>query len=833
MIPAVVLLAVAPALPPVIPDPRRGPSSWVVVHPGAPVPEAGAAGYLLELPQPPGKPDQQWLEAAVALSTRNVPVVAVGGVAPPAEVLPYLDGYAPDLPPAAAEIADLAGRLAGVALVVPVADPAGAVTALAAGAASALMASPDPAWVRELAGLLPEPQPAREGGAELATALRSGDLAAVVGIPAGFAGGEVMLAGTSYGQTTVFAGALQRVPLQRRGGEAVATLPALPRGGVLVALRLAEPGSAFESVQVGGERLPSAAEVLARHQREAARQDRLAPRWTAEERLLVRVWVSDLGRSFEVVLAGPAFAERGVGTDWEINRAWVDGVEWNPDRLPDLPLLEPSRPPVPPLALRLEPSYSYRLIGIAERGGRRCFALAFSAAGPTGPVRHGTAFIDAATFGLVELEESAERLPGEVRATHSVTTYRALELGGEPVWLPARHVADDLVSAFGSTATVHRELDIGDVTLNPADFTTRRAAAWRGPHRMLRDAPGGVVNLVPDGKGGRVPEGAVRVAERFLIAGVAYDPGFSYPVPFGGLQIQDFNFRGRGEQLRALVAGVVNDGAWSVRRGGADLSVRAFIQLLPLSSSRFRGGEERKDEQVNVLRQSVGVAAATAVGRVRLLLDLGVNRWDFSRTSTTGDEFVLPHDTFEGVARIEGQAAFGGVTATLTGEAGRRVDWRPWGLAGGEAPLSSWERGRLLVVYEKALFPLAKLHLDGEAWAGRNLDRFSAPAPSRFGALRIRGIASDRVLPERLGVVRASLAVPLSPAVRVEAGVDAGWVRDIDHVYHARPISGVGVGLSAPGPWGTLLEGSVGFPLATPGPRRPTLELFLLRPLTK
>jgi len=29
------------------------------------------------------------------------------------------------------------------------------------------------------------------------------------------------------------------------------------------------------------------------------------------------------------------------------------------------------------------------------------------------------------------------------------------------------------------------------------------------------------------------------------------------------------------------------------------------------------------------------------------------------------------------------------------------------------------------------------------------------------------------------------------------------------------------------------MQGAIGFPLATPGPRRPTLELFLLRPLTK
>jgi hypothetical protein len=831
MIAGALLLASASALPPVIPDPRRGSSAWVVVHPGAAIPEGAASGYLLPLPGAPQRPDQAWLERAVALASRNAPVVAFGRAVPPKDVLPYVDGYTPERAPAPAEYPGLLARLGGVALVVTVADPSGAVAALTSGATSVLMANPDPEWAHELSGLLPDEQPARAGGVGLATALRSADLATVVGVPRKFAGGEVTLPGTWYGEVTLFAGGPRALAV-RRGGKAVdVALPAVPDGGVLVASRPPESGNAFERVEVSGEQLPSAAEVLARHQRAIARQERLVPRWQADERLLVRVWVGDLGRSFEVVLAGPAFWQRGVGTDWAITRAWVDGVAWNPDRLPDLPLLEPQRPPAPPLALRLDPSYRYALAGVERRAGHRCFALTFAQTGTGEPHRHGTAFIDAVTFGLVELDESADDLPGEVRSTRSVTTYRRMEFGGVAVWLPERQVADDLLSVFGGAATVHRQLDLQDVVLDPQGFDGARSAAYASPHRMLRDSAGGVVNLVPDGKAGRVPQGSTPVAQRFLVAGVAYDPGLSYPVPFGGVQIQDFDFRKRGEQLRLLVAGVVNDGAWSARHGTVDLSARAFVQLLPFSSSRFRGGRESKDETVKVLRQRVGVGAAKSVGPVRVLVDLGVDRWDFSRDTRTAADFVLPRSTFESVARLQGEAALGPVTAALTGEAGWRSNWKAWGVGGDETPRRSWQRGRLFVVYEKALFPLAKLHLDGELWAGRNLDRFSAPSPSRFGALRMRGIASDRVLPERLGVVRASLSLPLSPVLRAEAGIDAGWVRDIDHLYRARPISGVGAGVTAPGPWGTLLQARVGFPLATPGPRAPTLELFLLRPL--
>jgi hypothetical protein len=757
----------------------------------------------------------------------------MGSAVPPPAVLPYLDGFCPEFVPEARTVLDLLSRLSGVALVVVASDPAQAVTALSAGASAVLMATPDPAWEHHLTGLLPEPQAARSAGGELPTALRSADLATVVGLRRGFPAGDITLPGAWYGQAVLLTGGSVPLALRRVGDAAVATVPALPAGGVLVVLRPVEPGSAFENVKVSGERLPSAAEVLARHQRAAARQERLIPRWRAEQRLLVRVWVEQLARSFEVVLAGPVFWERGVGTDWELARAWVDGVSWNPDALPDLPFLEPRRPPAPPLALRLSPSYRYELRGVEQCEGRRCLALTFASGQPGGTLRRGTALIDAESFGLVELEEVAEHLPGEVHATRSVTIYHPVELAGELLWLPSSVTADDFLSAFGGTASVHRELELSQILPNPESFTTERGAAYARPHRMLRDVPGGIAALVPDGRGGRTVGVVPQLSQRFLIGGVVFDPGLSFPVPFGGLQIQDFNFRGRDEQLRLLVAGVVNDGAWSARRGSVELSARAFVQLVPFAGAVYARGHEVKGEEIKVQRQSVGAGVATNVGFARVLFEVGVNRLDFGRTDSTSPAFVLPSDTFEGVVKVEGTAALGPASLILSGQAGWRNDWQPWGLDGLNKPERSWRLGRLAVVWERSLFPLARLHLDGEVWAGSDLDRFSAPSPARFGGVRIVGIASNQVVPDRLTVTRAALALPLSARVRGQVELGLGWVRDPRSGYSARPLSGVGVGLNVPGPWGTLLQGSIGFPLATPGPRKPTFELFLLRPLAQ
>lgn len=820
-------LLLAATLPAVIADPRGGPSDWAFVGAGQPAP-ASAAGFLVALPE--GGLDQAWLERVVALAASGALVVSIGPAPPPAGVRPYLDGVAIEPFPAPDKVQTLLAELQGLPLVLPAGDASRALEGLAAGGTSALVPTPRASWSQALVGLLPEYEPAVGPAGPLPTALRGGDLATLVGLPRGFPGGEVRLPGSWYGGVSLLDGRPAPLSVRRAGEVAVVTVPVLEDGGVLIATRPVDPTAPVEQLEVRGERIPSSGEVLARHQRQAARQARLLPRWSAEQTLLLRVEVAELARSFAVVLAGPAFWEQGTGCDWEIARTWVDGVEWEPDRLPDLPLLEPRRPPVPPLALRLDPSYRFELLGASQRRGRTCWELAYTAVRGE-ERRRGMACVDAATWGLLSVEETASNLPGEVRATHSLTSYEQFTIGQDAVWLPTRVEVDDTVAAFGGTALVRRELTLAGVRLDPESFAGAKAEAYARPNRMLRDSDAGIVPLVPDGHGGRKPGGDVRPAQRFVLAGAAWDPGLQTPVPFGGLQVLDFDFRDRGEQLRLLVAGVVNDGAWTVRRGKGEVTLRGFVQLLPFASTVSVRGEKQDRETIEQTRQRLGLGLGTTLGRVRLTMDLGVDRWDFRRADDTAAEFVLPRDTWEWLGRLDGELPVGPATLTVSVERGWRQRWQAWGLDGAEPAEDAWTRARAALLYERALNPLARLRLEGEYWAGWHVDRFSAPSPARFGGVRLRGIATGTVQAERLGVVRASLAVPVSARLRAEVGVDAGWAREERSGYRHRPLSGVGLSATIPGPWGTLVEGSLGVPLATPGRHTPTVDLFLLRRL--
>lgn len=822
------VLALAAVLPPLLVDPRQGASETALVRVGDPVP-AAASAYLLELAE--SGAGQEWLELAVALAARGVPVLSLGATAPAEALRPYVDGVVLDPAPPAAELAGVAAGLAGVPVAVAVRDPAEALTWLAAGAAAVLVPGPVPAWSAELRDLLSEPAPAEGPGGALPTAMRGADLATLIGLPRGFPGGEVVIADGWYGSADLHDGATRSVDVAVSGARAALRLPAMPDGGLVVLHRPEDATRLVEQVRVAGEATPTAAEVLARHQRAAARAERALSRWTGEQRLAVRVEIGELSRTFELVLAGAAFFARGLGTDWEAERAWVDGVTWDPDALPELPLLDPGKPPVPPLALRLDRRWSYRLEGSEDRAGRRCWVLSFTSAEGESAPRSGRAWIAADDSSLVALEERASRPTREVLSTHVVTEYAPMSVGALPVWVPSRVVAEDLVAAFGGTAVVRRELTLTGVVLDPPGFEALRAAAWARPHRMFRDGERAIVPLEPDGRGGRRVKGDASVRQRFIIGGVFLDPGLDFPLPYAGLQLQDFDFRGRGEQLRALLAGAINDVAWSAPREGVETSARGFLQLVPLSQSLWVKGVEHRGEEVGVVRQRVGFGLATSRGPVRFKLDLGVDRWNFRRTGDTDPAFTVPSDTFEGVLALGAETVRGGTTLAALAEFGHRLTWERWGLPQEAEPEPSWTRARLRITYESSPFPLAKVKLESEVVAGDRLDRFSAPSTGRFGDLRVRGIASARVGPEAGAVVRASLAVPLTARVRGEAGVDLAWVRERRSGFHAQPLSGIGVGASLPGPWGTLLEASLSVPLATPGPRGAALELFLLRPL--
>ena len=135
---AALVLGAAATLPPVIADPRGGPSTWQVVAAQGAVPTPGAEGYLLELGPASRQASQTWLERAVELASRGVPVVSLGATPPPGPLRAYVDGAAVE----GVSVKQLAGLrlgLGGLAVVAPAAFETAELVALAEDAGTSML----------------------------------------------------------------------------------------------------------------------------------------------------------------------------------------------------------------------------------------------------------------------------------------------------------------------------------------------------------------------------------------------------------------------------------------------------------------------------------------------------------------------------------------------------------------------------------------------------------------------------------------------------------------------------------------------------------------------
>lgn len=812
-------LALTTAVPVTIPDPRLGPSPWAVVDLTLSEEPPAASGYLVAVPP---NVDDSWLERLVALAGLGVPVV---GLALPGNetVLPYLDGVVVGSPEEAEAVRRCcpATTLVGEAL-----TPAQALAMLRWGV-SVFLVPDQPWWAREVGGAFAELQMARWEGQELPTAGHPQDLSVLVALPPGFTGGEIELASDWVENTATLLkdGEEGRLPVTIRGGKARVHLPRLPEGGLLRFFRPLPPGGP-QQVEVTARRELTLGEILARHHRQVALQNRLVSNFKGWQRLRLLVRVGELDRTFELELAGPVFFTADLGRDWELREARVNGAAWPVEDLPELPLIQPKTPPVPPLSLELTPSYLYQLLGPGQWEGRAVYVLAYE--GEEGATRRwGRAYVDAGSFGLVALEAWQQSPNQEVRRSRTLTRNRFLELQGLPLWLPWKVEADDAVASFGGAATVHRELSLENLQLNDPEVVRKRAEAWQSPRPMLRERRGEVVFLEREGALSRREATSPRKRQSFLLAGAFWDGSLSYPLPLLGYQLLDFSWRGN-QQLRLFFAGVVNDLAWS-RPGTWEPKLQAFVQLVPFTESRWRGETEVKSEELYLWRQKLRLGFTRQLSAFRLGAELGADFLHFSRTSHTDPAFRLPKSTVEPAVTFQVLWQRGTLSAGAQWEGGKRLSWRRWGFEEHVEP--TFSRGGVFARYDKTPWPLVKFSLGFDLATSQGADRFSrfslGGLGSTFGFL---GVAGGRVHADGFGVIKASVALPVAGGKRVELSASAGWYRAQEEGRKAAPLSGLGVAFTTRGPWGTVVQGSLAMPLVAPGRNQPVVQVLLLRP---
>jgi hypothetical protein len=595
----------------------------------------------------------------------------------------------------------------------------------------------------------------------------------------------------------------------------------------------AEREGVEEKVDVATAREMPVEEILRRLQAFEDAQDRKLDHYQAINTTHLRFQPAAGSQTFEATLQGPFFVGDTTGSDWAWETLFVNGVRWRSKSIPEIPLVQPEKAAALPLQIHFTKQYRYRLRGTDNVDGRDAWVVDFAPSGPgeSGKLYQGTVWVDRQIYARLKTRAVQAGLEGEVISNEETMTYTPIDANGQPAaWsgesfvLPLRIVAQQILSVVNATTVVERETVLSEVRVNAADFEEKRAQIAGTDVTMVRDTDKGLRYLVKEeGSQERVVKEGFDTSKLFLAGGVFYDDALDYPLPLGGVNYFDFNFRNTGKQVNVFFAGaLLTANAAEPRLFGSkfDLGAQLFALAIPFGDTLYRDGEEVPGEEVDLRTGSFGLKLGRPLGNfVKVGLDYDVLFLNYGDTDNTADGFVPPSDNQ--THSLEGTFSFtrGGYGFSTHYGFSRRSTWDPWGFPGNpdfSEDNQEFTRWGARVSKNWYLPRFQKVGAEVDYVSGSNLDRFNKYQFGFFGSTRVHGYQSNRVRAEEALAVHGTYGFEVGELLRLDAVADAAWATDEASGLDNELLGGVGLAGTFIGPWQTVVNLDVGVPVAGP-----------------
>jgi hypothetical protein len=594
-----------------------------------------------------------------------------------------------------------------------------------------------------------------------------------------------------------------------------------------------------EQVTVAGERQIPVEEILRRLQAFEDAQARRLDHFSATNTTHLRFGSGAGQGNVEATLEGAFFTRQAPGEkptfDWAWQRFLINGVRWRGEKIPEIPLVQPEKAATLPIEISFTRQYTYRLAGSGTVDGRDCWVVEFRPAVDPEPdnLYRGRVWIDKELFARVRSRAVQLGLEGEVLSNEETLFYTPVDAQGEPVpWpearaafvLPLRLVGQQLLSVVNATTLVERETVLSDVRVNAPDFEERRLAVMASDATMVRDTEKGLRYLVKEeGSDERVVQEGFDTSRLFAVGGVFYDDSLDYPLPLGGVNYLDFDFRETGNQLNLFFAGALLTVNYADPRLGDtrwDLGGDAFLLAVPTTNSVFRDGEKVEAEEVELTTGNVSLKVGRPLGNfVKLSGEYEASFRGYDRTSDTADAFRPPSDHVRHTAQLSGRFARSGYSLGLSGSYNLRSKWEEWGFAGNPEFSEDHEDYLLWGVSVAKTFHLPKFQKIGvelDYVDGQDLDRFSKYGFGFFGDTRVHGYPSGEVRAEQAYLGHLSYGFELGQVFRIEAVADVALATDPLAGLDEELLAGVGLQGTFMGPWQTVVNLDIGVPVEGP-----------------
>ncbi len=616
----------------------------------------------------------------------------------------------------------------------------------------------------------------------------------------------------------------------------------LSKGPLAVVLHRAAGAGAEtrEQVQVGGEHRLTAEEIVAKERAWDAGQREKVATFVAGVKTSLRFRIAEVGETFDLTIEGELFFERGKSPDWAWQQFYLNGVKWKGRELPKLPILQPEKVTTLPLDIQLTEDYAYVLKGETTISGRHAYEVAFSPKSSMGdrPAYHGTAYIDAETFGLLRRDSVQENLKGETLSNVQSEFYSPVP-GRPDVVLPLRIKGQQVFSTAGRTTSIERDVTMDPVEIDPPTFVERRAAAWASPQQMIRDTPNGLRYLLPDPDhpGERIVQERVSRKSTFGILGGFYDGSFDYPIPLLGVQHFNFDLWEKGKQISVFFAGALLTGNYTdpaLAGGRFDLGADVFAVAFPSTEVNYKEGKEVPGENIKHLPAFFSVNVGHPLGPyLKASVGLFTNWNNYQRDDETAPDFVTPVDTFTNGALLKLVANYKGFSATLSGSYENRAKWPFWGLPGNpDYSPAKKDYGKYSIEVDKDQYfkGFRKLHVGIAYRGGVDLDRFSKYEFGTFSGHPIRGYKNGSLRSEKALTMNISYGLNIEDIIRFEGFYDQAILDDKESGFHHTYFSGAGLLASLNGPFkNSLIRGEVGVPVVGHGNHGVVVQVLILK----
>jgi hypothetical protein len=619
----------------------------------------------------------------------------------------------------------------------------------------------------------------------------------------------------------------------------------------------------YNTVEVKGGVELRVDEIIARWQQTREAQKQKLENYMAASFMSLHFESTNLGPGFDVSMQLEQFFSRDGPMELAQKEFYLNGVKFGKNHEFPLPQIEPEKVLTQPLELKLNERYDYKLLGTEQVNGATCYVV-----GVEPKVRpkvdeealySGKIWIDGATFREVKQYLTQRGVKSNVLVNVETQNFELVrDDKGNQFNLLRSISAQQLLNAAGRDFVLQRTVQFSGYVINAPNFSDTLAAEHSSDDPMYRDTDQGLRSLQKKGTERVLVEQSAKHIKA-LVAGVMYGGTFNFPVPFLGVSTVDFDFHHTGAQLSTFFAGpiLVSDLSKQFRpkfRLALDLSLNG----LPGENRIYGNNTELLQGETWTWEQTAGVRASwQATTHLSVTASTYFAYDNFLRTNNADEIYELPRNGFNILPGVEIKYNYKGYVFDAQGTRAERIDWRPFGCtslaqppAGCGFPSSNPPpENALLIQRPQNAFTLYNADLnkdyyigkftkggwDMSYWGGDQLDRFSRYFPSFLAAPRLHGIPPGTDSFDAIAMADVHYGFNVMDLVKIDGMYAYARARNLEESLQFRKFDGLEVNFNTPGPWNTLIQGTVSYALDGNIPRynsRWATYILIFKPLT-